>query len=46
MTIQLQALRDIRANWIRTTLGISADLAGSYVAAAQTNILGLISDFR
>jgi hypothetical protein len=46
MTIQLQALRDIRANWIRTTLGISADLAGSYVAAAQTNILGLISDFQ
>ncbi len=34
MTIQLQALRDICANWIRTTLGISADLAGSHVAGS------------
>lgn len=46
MNIQLQALNNIRANWIRTTLGITTDVAGNYVSAVQTNILGLISDFQ
>ncbi len=46
MNVQLQALRDIGANWIRTTLGISTDSAGGYVTATGTNVLGLISDFQ
>ncbi len=46
MTVQLQALNDLGANWIRTTLGITADSAGSYVTATRANVLGLISDFE
>lgn len=46
MTVQLQALEAIRANWIRMTLGITSDLAGPYVASARANILGLIGDFQ
>lgn len=44
--VQMQALADIRANWIRTTLGITSDVAGSYVTSARANVLGLISDFQ
>ena len=46
MTVQMQALSDIRANWVRITLGITTDVAGSYISAVQTNILGLISDYQ
>ena len=45
MTLQMQALNDIRANWIRTTLGIPTDVAGPYVTATSANVLGLIGDF-
>ena len=46
MTVQMQALSDIRANWMRITLGITSDVAGSYATATRTNVLGLISDFQ
>lgn len=46
MSVQMQALSDIRANWVRITLGFTSDVAGSYVTNSRTNILGLISDFQ
>lgn len=46
MTVQLQALNDMRVNWVRTTLGITTDSAGSYITATRANVLGLISDFH
>jgi hypothetical protein len=46
MTLQLQALKEIRANWVRITLGITTDSAGAYATATGANVLGLISDFR
>ncbi len=44
-TVQMQALRNIRATWIRTTLGLQRDMAGPY-AMAGLNVLGLIGDFQ
>jgi hypothetical protein len=46
LPIQMQALNDIKANWIRITLGITTDVGGPYVAATQANVLGLIADFN
>lgn len=44
--VQMQALQDIGANWTRTTLGITNDVAGPYASAPGTNVLGLIGDFQ
>lgn len=46
MTLQLQALKEIRADWVRITLGITTDSAGAYATATGANVLGLISDFH
>ena len=45
MPAQLKAITDMRITWIRITLGILRDIAGSYVSAVNADILGLISDF-
>ncbi|MCI0528814.1 MAG: hypothetical protein L0Y56_15355, partial [Nitrospira sp.] len=46
LSVQMQALNEIRANWIRVTLGILTDAAGPYVTATPANVLGLIADFN
>ncbi len=46
MAAQIQALNEMRVNWVRTTLGIITDSVGPYVAAIRANILGLIGDFN
>lgn len=46
LSVQIQALSDIKANWIRTTLGIISDTGSPYVASTQTTVLGLIADFN
>ena len=44
--LQMQALRDIHANWTRTTLGLTGDVAGPYAAPAGMSVLGIIGDFQ
>lgn len=44
-TLQTTALRNIHATWIRTTLGLSSDLAGAYATSTGCNVLGIIGDF-
>jgi len=46
LSVQMQALSEINANWVRITLGITTDVGGPYVAATQANVLGLIADFN
>ena len=46
MAAQIQALTNMRVNWVRMTLGILSDSAGPYIAAVRANILGLIADFN
>lgn len=43
--VQTKALQDIHASWIRTTLGLTSDLAGAYATSTGLNVLGIIGDF-
>ena len=45
-SLQMQALQDIGADWIRTTLGLSSDAAGAYATPSGINVLGLIGDYE
>ena len=45
-SLQTQALREIHANWTRTTLGLTGDVAGAYASLSGMNVLGLIGDFQ
>ncbi len=44
-SVQTKALRNIHATWIRTTLGLTGDIAGAYATSTGLNVLGIIGDF-